>query len=146
MRLRNDVSVSHYKARKIWLVRWHGKYDPTTNKQARFGKSFRRKKDAEKFSQSLKTDIHDGISVEPKTISLKNLCDRFIESKKGNNAPATVKAYQETIKRLISSFGSYRNIKTISPQETQPFINNLELLEKDKDPSDIILPIFETSV
>jgi len=136
MRLRNDVSVSHYKARKIWLVRWHGKYDPATNKQARFGKSFRRKKDAEKFSQSLKTDIHDGISVEPKTISLKNLCDRFIESKKGNNAPATVKAYQETIKRLTSSFGSYRNIKTISPQETQPFINNLELLEKDKDPSD----------
>jgi integrase len=136
MRLRNDVSVSHYKARKIWLVRWHGKYDPTTSKQARFGKSFKRKKDAEKFSQSLKTDIHDGISVEPKTISLKNLCDRFIESKKGNNAPATVKAYQETTKRLISSFGSYRNIKTISPQETQQFINNLELLEKDTDPSD----------
>jgi len=136
MRLRNDVSISHYKARKCYLVRWHGKYNPTTDKQPRFCKSFKRKKDAEKFAQSLKTDIHDGISTEPKTISLKNLSDRFIQSKKGNNAPATVKAYQETIKRLISSFGSYRNIKTISDQEAQSFINDLELLEKDKDPSD----------
>jgi len=136
MKLRNDVSITRYKARKVWLVRWHGKYDPSTGKQQRFGKSFKRKRDAERFAQSLKNDIHDGISVEPKTVSLKNLCDRFIQSKRGNNAPATVRAYQETINRLISSFGSYRNIKTISQHDAQEFINNIELLEKEKDPSD----------
>ncbi len=136
MKLRNDVSITRWKARKVWLVRWHGKYDPTTDKQQRFGKSFKRKRDAEKFAQSLKVDIHDGISTEPKTISLKNLSTNFIQSKKGNNAPATVRAYQETINRLISSFGSYRNIKTISQHDSQEFINNIELLEIDKDPSD----------
>lgn len=136
MRLRNDVSISRWKARKVWLVRWHGKYDPTTDKQQRFGKSFKRKKDAERFAQSLKVDIHDGVSIEPKTISLENLCNRFIESKKNNKRPDTVRAYQETVNRLIPSFGSHRNIKTISDHEAQDFINNMELFTKDKSPSD----------
>ena len=97
MKLRNDVSITYWKARKCWLVRWHGKYDPATEKQQRFGKSFKRKKDAEKFAQSLKNDINDGISVELKTINLKNLCNKFIEAKKGNVSPETIDAYEDTI-------------------------------------------------
>jgi site-specific recombinase XerD len=135
MRIRNDVSVTFNKARKKWLVRWHGKFDPETEKQPRFCKTFKRKRDAERFAQSLKTDIHDGISTEPKTINLENLCNKFIESKK-NKRPNTVRSYKETVGRLISSFGGHRNIKTISSQDASSFINNLELLEIDKDPSD----------
>ncbi len=131
MRLRNDVSVTYWKARKCWLVRWHGKFDPKTEKQQRFGKSFKRKRDAERYAQSLKTDIHDGISTEPKTISLQNLTDNVIKAKKGNLSPDTIDAYQDTIRRLIDYFGSHRNIKTISHQNAQTFINNLEYKDKE---------------
>ena len=136
MRLRNDVTVTYWKARKCWLVRWHGKYDPAAEKQQRFGKSFKRKRDAERYAQSLKTDIHDGISIESKTISLQNLTNKVIEAKKGNLSPETIDAYQDTIGRLTNYFGPHRNIKTVSQQEAQSFINNLEYLEKEGTLSD----------
>ena len=130
MRLRNDVSVSFNKQRNRWLVRWYGKFDTTTEKQPRYCKTFKRKRDAEKFAQSQKNDIYDGISVEPTIISLGNLTNNIIKAKKGNLSPDTIDAYQDTIKRLINYFGSHRNIKTISPQEAQAFINNLEYQNK----------------
>ncbi len=131
MRIRNDVTVTYYKARKRWLVRWFGKYDLNTEKQPRFCRSFKRKRDADKHAQSLKTDIYDGISVEPKTISLQNLTNNVIKAKKGNLSPETIDTYEDTIRRLINFFGSHRNIKTIIQQEAQSFINNLNYLEKE---------------
>ena len=131
MRIRNDVSVSYFKARKRWLVRWHGKYDLATEKQPRFCKSFKRKRDAEKHAQSLKADIHDGISVVPKGISLQNLTDNVIKAKKGNLSPSTIDAYQDTITRLIDYFGFHRNIQTISQKEAQTFINSLEYKDRE---------------
>ncbi len=130
MRLRNDVTITFNKTRKKWLVRWYGKFDITTEKQPRYCKTFKRKRDAEKFAQSQKNDIYDGISVEPQTISLGNLTNKIIEAKTGNLSPDTIDAYQDTIKRLINYFGSHRNVKTISPQEAQSFINNLEYQNK----------------
>lgn len=61
MRIRNDVSITFNKARKRWLVRWYGKYDLAIEKQPRFCKTFKRKRDAEKHAQSLKADIYDEI-------------------------------------------------------------------------------------
>jgi len=131
MRIRDDVSVSYNKARKRWLVRWHGKYDLAKEKQPRFCKSFKRKRDAENHAQSLKADIHDGISVAPKAINLQELTDNVIMAKKGNLSPCTIDAYEDTNRRLIDYFGSHRNIQTISQQEAQTFINNLEYKDKD---------------
>ena len=110
MRLRNDVTVTYNKVRKRWLVRWYGKYDLATEKQSRFCKSFKRKRNANIFAQSLKTDIHDGISIEPKTISLQNLTNKVIEAKKGNLSPESIDTYQDTIKRLINSFGPHSTV------------------------------------
>ena len=136
MRLRNDVSTSFNKVRKRWLVRWSGKYDPVKDHQPRPCRTFKRKRDAERFAQSLKNDINDGICVEPKTISLKNLCDKFIKSKKGNVSPETIDAYQDTIERLLHEFVGVRNIKTISEEEAQSFINGLEYLDKKETLAD----------
>ena len=129
--IRNDVTTTYHKTRKRWLVRWHCKYDPKAGTQQRPCRSFKRKRDAHKYAQSLKNDIYDGISVEPKTISLKNLCDKFIDAKKGNVSPCTIDSYEDTIERLIESFGAFTNIKTISPQEAQLFVNNLQYLDKE---------------
>ncbi len=131
MKIRNDVSVGFNKSRKRWLVRWSGKYDPKIEKQPRHCKSFKRKRDAELFADSLKQDREDGISIVPKTISLQNLCDKMIEAKKGNLSPETIDAYEDTIERLLKYFGGHRNIKTLSAQEAQAFMNSLEYLEKE---------------
>ena len=98
-------------------------------------KSFVKKFQADQFAQSLENDQKDGICIEPKTITLKNLTDRFLASK-NDKRPATVNAYQETINRLLKTLGSYRNIKNITFHDAQTFINSLELLELDKEPSD----------
>ena len=136
MKIRNDVSISFNKTRKKWLVRWFGKFDPKAEKQPRHCKTFKRKRDAEQYASSLKQDRDDGISIEPKTISLQNLCTKVIEAKTGNLSPESIDAYEETIERLINSFGGHRNIKTISSQEAQSFINNLEYLNKEGTLSD----------
>ena len=130
MRIRNDITVVFHKTRQRWLVRWFSKYSPTVQKQSRFCKSFVKKFQADQFAQSLDIDQKDGICIEPKTISLKNLTDRFLASK-NDKRPATVNAYQETITRLLTTFGSHRNIKTINFHDAQTFINSLELLELD---------------
>ena len=136
MKIRNDVSVSFNNSRKKWLVRWSGKFSPKTEKQSRHCKTFIRKRDAELFAASLKQDRDDGISIEPKIINLQNLCIKMIEAKKGNLSPETIDAYENTNERLLTYFGSHRNIKTISSQEAQSFINNLQYVEKEGTLSD----------
>lgn len=136
MKIRNDVTVTYHKIRKRWLVRWSGKYNLSTEKQPRLCKTFKLKRQAEQFALSLKQDREDGIIIEPKAVSLKNLCNNFIVAKKGNFSPETINTYEQTISRLLSHFGSHRNIKTISNQEAHAFINNLEYVDKEGKLSD----------
>ena len=131
MKIRNDVTVTYHKIRKRWLVRWSGKYSLSTEKQPRLCKTFKLKRQAEQFSLSLKQDRNDGIIIEPKTVSLQNLCNNFMDTKRGNFSPETIDAYEQTISRLLGHFGSHRNIKTISNQEAQSFINNLQYIDKE---------------
>ena len=136
MRLRNDISVSYNTARKRWLVRWHGKYDLAKEKQQRFGKSFKRKKDAERFAQSLKTDIEDGISIEPQKITLQRLCSKFLSAYEGNVSHSTLSIYKTTIERLTSCFCPYTPIKRIKNEDAMIFLNNIYLLKKGKTLND----------
>ena len=125
MRIRNDISVCFLKSRKKWLVRWHGKFNPKTEKQKRFSKTFTIKRYAEKFADSLKIDREDGFTLEYKKITLGKLCKDFIELKK-DKSPETVNDYTDTINRLLTEFGEYRILKTISENQARSFINNLQ--------------------
>ena len=93
MHIRNDVVVSKNKKskNKPWTVRWWGKYVPIKEKQPRHSKSFTTKKRAEKYAQSLKDDITDGISVEPKNTTLGILCKKVLEAKQGTVKPTSLK-------------------------------------------------------
>jgi len=130
MRLRNDISVSYNKARKKWLVRWPGKYDLKTELQQRFCKTFTRKRDAEKFAQSLKTDVEDGISIEPKKITLQMLCNKFLSAYEGNVSHSTLSIYKTTTERLMSYFSPYAPLKRIKNEDAMTFLNNIYLLRK----------------
>ncbi|AQQ71163.1 Tyrosine recombinase XerC [Limihaloglobus sulfuriphilus] len=138
MRIRNEVTITRDKrSPKPWKVRWWGKYDITSEKQQRYSRSFKTKKEAEKFAQSLKEDIEDGISVEPKVVTLGNLCDQVFEAKKMEVAPTTLRLLNETILRLKSYFGNHRNIKTLRRIEAEGFIRKLKRLDaRDGDVSD----------
>lgn len=137
MRLRKDVVVNYdQRQSRPWLVRWWGKYDPSSERQPRFSKGFELKKIAEKFAQTLKDDIQDGFSVEPKNITLESLKKKFDETVKGTVAPITLRTYNGTLKLLNNYFGSQRNIKTIKKDEAIAFINDIALERNDSTPSD----------
>lgn len=136
MKFRNDVTVTYNKDRKRWLVRWPGKYDPETEKQPRYCKSFKNKNKAKRFAETLKQDREDGLSLEPKTLNLGNLCKKVLESRQSSVRPTTLKTYSNTADRLINYFGSHRNIKTISMEEAEAFLSDVTLLEDGSAPSD----------
>lgn len=137
MRIRNDVVVSKNKKSKTlpWTVRWWGKYDVNKEKQTRHSKSFLTKKKAEKYAQSLKDDIEDGISVEPKKITLGRLWEKYLNIAKTKLEPGSIATYLNTADRLKDYFGSHRNIKSIRKQQAEEFLANTKLLD-GSNPSD----------
>ncbi len=137
MNIRNDVVVSKNRRSKTnpWTVRWWGKYDVMIEKQPRHSKSFPTKKKAEKYAQSLKDDIYDGISVEPMNITLASLWERYLNIEKRKLEPASLTNYRQTAGRLKDYFGLHRNIKTIKKEQAEEFLASLKLLD-DRVPSD----------
>ena len=138
MHIRNDVVISKNKfsKNKPWLVRYWGKFDPMKEKKPRYSKSFATKKQAERFAQSLRDDIDDGISVEKKNNTLGLLCKKVIEAKEGSVQPTSLKTYTNTVDRLIKYFGSHRNVKTITKEDAEKFLSDIALIEDNAEPSD----------
>ncbi|MBI9016306.1 MAG: site-specific integrase [Phycisphaerae bacterium] len=137
MHIRNDVVVSKNKRSKSrpWTVRWWGKYDIIIEKQPRHSKSFSTKKKAEKYAQSLKDDIYDGISVEPMNITVAKLWEKYLNIEKNKLEPSSLSNYRQTAGRLINYFGSHRNIKSINKEQAEEFLADIKLLD-GKGPSD----------
>lgn len=138
MRIRNDVVVSKNKRSKSkpWTVRWWGKYDVFKEKQTRHSKSFPTKKKAEKYAQSLKDDIYDGISVEPKNITLGTLWDKYLNIATSSLEGTSINTYRDTAGRLMAYFGPQRNLKTIRKEDAELFLAEMKLLEDNSEPSD----------
>jgi integrase len=127
MRIRNDVSIQKEEKRDRWLVRWWGKYDVRAEKQPRFCKSFKLKRHAEKFAESIKNDRDDGISIEPKTITLGNLCEKALKTIQSTIEDTSLTLYQETVQKLIDYFGAHKNIKTINKEVAEQFLSDIRL-------------------
>jgi len=127
MRIRNDVSIQKDENRDRWLVRWWGKYDVKAEKQPRFCKSFKLKRHADKFAESVKNDRDDGISIEPKTIALGHLCEKALKTIKNKVKDTSLILYQETAQKLVNYFGEHKNIKTIKKEEAERFLSDIRL-------------------
>ncbi len=138
MRIRKDVVVSKNKSSKTkpWIVRWWGKYDVNKEKQPRLSKSFKTKKEAERFAQSLKNDIQDGISIEPKKITLQQLCDKYLKAYKPTLRYSSYRAYISTTDRLKEYFSPYCRINSIRKEDAIIFINSLMNQITDEEASD----------
>jgi len=128
--IRNDISISRQKdiKNKPWLVRWWGEYDPATGKQRRYGKSFSRKKDAERFVDEKLAEFECGMPKDKQDITLEELCDKFLKARKHEYRHSTIRAYKETIAELKKHFYPAISIKSIRVEDAQGFVGGLELV------------------
>ena len=128
--VRDDISISRQKHRrkKPWLVRWWGEYDLATGKQRRYGKSFARKKDAERFVDEKLTEFECGMPRDKQDISLEELCEKFLKAKKHEYRHSTIRAYKETFTELKKYFCPTALIKSIRVEDAQGFVGSLELV------------------
>lgn len=126
--------------KKPYIVRWEGVCD-ITGKKKRYSRSFARKKDAEAYIAHKEADFSAGMPRDEYKITLFELCDKFLETRKNSLRHGTLRGYRETIKALKSYFGPNKLIKNIRLENAQSFIANLELIspahiEKGKRLSD----------
>ncbi len=130
MRIRNDVTINKNKKskEKPWLVRWWGRYDLIKERQTRYSKSFKTKKQAEKYADQIKFDIEDGIDIQNYKLTLEQLCDKYLQAYKSNLKYSTsYRSYENTIRCLKKYFGSYYQIRKLRRENAHAFINKLRL-------------------
>jgi integrase len=111
--------------KKTWLVRWWGEYDPTTDKQRRYSKSFARKRDAELFMADKIAEFDEGLPRDQHDIILGKLCDKFLATRKKLLTNSTIRDYEDTLNRLKNYFGTGKILKTIRQEDAEAFINNM---------------------
>jgi len=114
---------------KPWLVRWYGEYDVRTGKQRRYCKSFKLRKDAEHFAEAKKQEFQSGMSADQKDITLKQLCERFMETRPKSFSVSYKKMLNRSIERLQMHFAPTTSVRQIQVEHAQAFIANLESLD-----------------
>ena len=114
--------------KKPWLVRWWGAFSPSTGNQRYYSRSFRNKKQAEKFKEELIKQFNAGMPKDQENINLQELINKFAEVKKDTYTNGTMEGYVETFERLQNYFGPTQNIRNITPEQAAQFIANLTFI------------------
>lgn len=119
-RCRNGTQVK-------WGVRWFGRYDPQTDKQKRYSKTFDRKADAQRFKKCKEEEFGAGLKPDPSKERFKAYCERWLEYRIGFGGikPATAESYRETFDRLYDFFGPERLLRSIDQREVMAFLSDL---------------------
>lgn len=125
---------------KIWLVRWHGLYDPATGTQKHHSKSFVTKKEAERFAEQLNQEFETGMPRDPQDITLKELCDKFLITKEKKIVDGSIKLYKESFRRLLDYFGPTTSPKRITQEQAEEFDAHIDFIHplhinRSKEPS-----------
>jgi len=124
-----NITVTKDKRRiggKPWLVRWSGTYNITTGKRTRHSRSFARKIDAERQAQQLADEQQSGQPLDIKDITIEELIDKFIKSKKKSVSVSTIDGYYETKNRFLGYFHPSLSVKQITKENAEQFINNID--------------------
>jgi integrase len=114
----------------VWLVRWYAEYNPTTDTQKRYSKSFEKRKQADRFAQQLKDDYELGITYEEKRITLGEFCEKFLEAKRNTYKLGTYRNYKDTITRLNSYFNPSTPLHTINAEYAERFIADVDYIQE----------------
>jgi len=120
-----------YKEGKQWRVRWFGRLDPKTGKQKRYSKTFKLRKDAERFVKIKEKEFEIGTRRDASTSTLKQYAEQWLRNKTINDnlRPATVLLYELTLRRLYSHFGTDILIRKIDIQAAKTFYAELKPMD-----------------
>jgi len=133
----NKIGIYRHNTPKgiKWRVRWYGNYDPNTEKQRRYSKTFARKTDAERFKKQKEKDFDNGIRRDPSNETLKEYTTRWLHNKTrlDNLRPATVQLYELTLKRLYNHFGPDMLIRKIDRRAAKTFLAELKPINGEKE-------------
>lgn len=112
-----------------WQVRWWGEVNPETLTQKHYCRKFRTRVQAERFQTKKQSEIFNGESRDVLTITLKQLCQEFLDSK--DYRPSTLIGYDNTTKQLLQYFSPTKLVHTITRQEAKNFIKSREIVHPD---------------
>lgn len=117
------VGLSHdpRKARP-WVVRWFGEYDPATDKQRRYSKAFRLKRDAERFRAEKHAEFDKGAQRDrPAQITLGEFCRKYMARRKHEWREKTRRDVQGVCDRLNGHFGRDVPLSSITRDRATAF-------------------------
>jgi len=119
-----------------WRIRWYGSYNPNTEKQRRYSKTFDRKKDAERFQKQKEKEFEQGVLRDPSDETLKEYAERWLHNKAkiDNLRPATVLLYELTLKRLYNHFGPGMLMRKIDRRAAKTFLAELKPVNDNEKP------------
>jgi hypothetical protein len=127
-----NVKIGLYKEKTCkgnqWRVRWFGRYDPDTSRTKRYGRTFERKVDAEKFQEKIKKEFGQGVERDPSNETLKSYAESWLrrKAKLEGIRPATVLLYEGTFERLFGFFGPDRLLRTIDRNGAMDFLADVK--------------------
>ena len=98
-----------------WVVRWFG-----LDRQ-RYGRSFRTRKEANRFAEKKQEKVREGKADPPQQISLGKFCEEHAKLMKGNLAPKTLHMHLAAIESLADLVGWDRPIMRISVRDVERF-------------------------
>jgi len=119
---------------KQWRCRWFGEYDPNTGKQKRYSKTFRLKKDAQRFNKGKDAEFEKGDPRDPSTETLQEYCLWWLQYRAKGQAlrPATIELYKTTMARLCHYFGDATLLRQVTAQAAEMFLAELNPMKGDK--------------
>ncbi len=96
-----------------WAVRWYG------SEGKRYSKSFKTRKEAEKYAETRQLDVRSGKSDLPKKITLKCFYDEHKELMEKNLAKSTLRLHLEVISDLADHAGWNCDMKRVKPTDIE---------------------------
>jgi len=98
-----------------WAVRWFG------SDGKRYSKSFKTRKEAERFAETKQSDIRHGKADIPPDIYLKDFAEEHLLLMKGQIAPRTLREHERALRYFLQSMGN-RLIRKVLPQHAEMYV------------------------
>jgi hypothetical protein len=99
-----------------WAVRWFG------SDGKRYSKSFKTRKEAERFAESKQSEIHNGKADPPEALGLEEFGKMYVEVR-GDLRPSTMREHSRTLGFLQDYFGPKHLVKRITPLDARRFVS-----------------------
>ncbi len=99
-----------------WAVRWFG------SEGTRYSKSFKTRKEADRFADGKQSDVREGTADEPRPIPLKEFTRMYVDLR-GDLAATTLTEQRRALAFLGEHFGSQRLISKITPLDARRFVS-----------------------